>query len=149
MCKHFESSYIAFNFIESKQFKCKNMNRTVGRISVSRKPEELLTLASQVFAKHQDDGAASPLSNLDGYDWTIVGPTIEQALARHREAEALKGQMEKAYRERDLLIEPIDETVKASRNLLKALNQKNPKRLADWGFQVADTAPQAKAAKAE
>ena len=57
--------------------------------------------------------------------------------------------MEKAYRERDLLIEPIDETVKASRNLLKALNQKNPKRLADWGFQVADTAPQAKAAKAE
>ncbi len=125
------------------------MNRTVGRISVSRKPEERLTLAAQVYQKHQKDGNESPLLKLDGYDWKVVGPTIEQALARHREAEAFKGQMEKAYRERDLLIQTIDETVKASRNLLKALNQKNPKRLADWGFQVADSAPQPKAAKAE
>ena len=124
------------------------MKRTVGRITVSRKPEELLALAANVYGKHQIDGAASPLSNLDGCDWSVVGPTIGPALAKHREAESLKGQMEQAYRERDLLIPAIDEAVKASRTLLKALNQKNPKRLAEWGFDVDDSAPVAKAAKA-
>lgn len=48
--------------------------------------------------------------------------------------------MEVAYRERDLLIPAIDETLKSSRNLLKALNAKNPKRLSEWGFEVDDTA---------
>ena len=55
--------------------------------------------------------------------------------------------MEKAYRERDLLMPAIDEAVKASRNLLKALNQKNPKRLTDWGFEVTDSVPAAKVVK--
>ena len=101
------------------------MKRTAGRITVSRKPDEMLSLASKVYLKHQADGAASPLSNLDGCDWSVAGPTIAPALDKHHEAEAMKGQMEKAYRERVLLIPAIDEAVKASRTLLKALNQKN------------------------
>jgi hypothetical protein len=32
-------------------------------------------------------------------------------------------------------------------NLLKALNQKNPKRLSEWGFQVDDSVQSAKAVK--
>jgi hypothetical protein len=63
------------------------------------------------------------------------------------EAETLKGQMEAAYRERDLLLPPIDEILKGSRNLLKALNAKNPKRITEWGFSVDDTAKVAKAPK--
>ena len=47
--------------------------------------------------------------------------------------------MEAAYRERDLLIPAIDEALKSSRNLLKALYSKNPKRLSEWGFEVDDT----------
>ncbi len=117
------------------------MNRTVGRISISRNPAELLQLATRVYQKHQAEGENSPLRNLDGIDWTVVGPMIERALELHNDAEALKGQMEQAYRERDLLVAPIEGAVKASRNLLKALNQQNPKRLCDWGFQVDDSVP--------
>ena len=117
------------------------MNRTVGRISISRNPAELLQLATRVYQKHQAEGENSPLLNLDGIDWTVVGPMIERALDMHTEAEAVKGQMEQAYRERDLLVAPIEGAIKASRNLLKALNQQNPKRLCDWGFQVDDSVP--------
>ncbi len=117
------------------------MNRTVGRIAISRNPGELLQLATKVYLKHQAEGENSPLKNLDGIDWTVVGPSIDGALLLHNEAEELKGRMEQAYRERDLLIAPIEGAVKASRNLLKALNQQNPKRLCDWGFQVDDSVP--------
>ena len=125
------------------------MNRTIGRVVVSNNPTEVLNLASKVYLRHQNDGATSPLTNLDGVDWSAVGPTIATTLAKHLEAEALKGQMEMAYRERDLYLPAIKEAVKASRNLLKALNQKNPKRLIEWGFDVNDSVQPTKAAKAK
>ena len=55
--------------------------------------------------------------------------------------------MEAAYRERDLFIPAIEEILKSSRNLLKALNAKNPKRMAEWGFNVDDTTSAAKSPK--
>ena len=125
------------------------MARTTGRISISQNVEEMLTLASKVYQKHAEFGEASPLTNLDGISWSVVGPTIEQALARQQEAEGFKSQMERAYRERDLYTPAIKEAVAASRNLLKALNQKNPKRLTEWGFEVHDSAPAAKTPKAK
>lgn len=125
------------------------MARTTGRITVSQNVEEMLTLASKVYQKHAELGDASPLVNLDGIAWTEVGPTIEQALARQQEAEGYKGQMERAYRERDLYTPAIREAVVASRNLLKALNQKNPKRLTEWGFEVNDSAQAPKTPKAK
>jgi len=115
-----------------------------GRIAVSRNVEEVLSLADSVYKKHQADGPASPLLNLDGISWDAVGSSIPKALEFHKEAERMKSQMEKAYRERDLLMSAIDEAVKSSRNLLKALNRKNPKRLTDWGFEVTDSVPAAK-----
>jgi hypothetical protein len=125
------------------------MARTAGRIVISQNVEEMLTLASKVYQRHQEIGEASPLTNLDGISWSEVGPTIEQALACQKEAEEYKKQMEKAYRERDLYTPAIKEAVTASRNLLKALNQKNPKRLVEWGFDVDDSAQAAKAPTAK
>ena len=125
------------------------MARTTGRIVISQNVEEMLTLASKVYQRHQEIGEASPLTNLDGISWSVVGPTIEQALACQKEAEDYKKQMEKAYRERDLYTPAIKEAVTASRNLLKALNQKNPKRLVEWGFDVDDSAQAAKAPTAK
>ncbi len=124
------------------------MTRTSGRIVISNSAGEMLNLAAKVYAKHLADGAASPLTNLDGIQWNIVGPSIETALGKHQQAEALKSQMELAYRERDRYTPPILEAVKASRNLLKALNPKNPKRLAEWGFQVDDSLQVAKSVEA-
>lgn len=116
------------------------MAKTPGRIAISRNPSEMLALAEKVFNKHVADGEGSQLNALVDYDWAKVGPTIAPARAKHIEAETLKGQMEAAYRERDLLLPPIDETLKASRNLLKALNAKNPKRITEWGFEIDDSA---------
>lgn len=123
------------------------MARTSGRISISRNIGQMLGTATKVYSKHLDDGDSSQLKVLEGDPWSTVGPTIEPALAKHNEAETLKGKMEAAYRERDLLIPGIDEALKSSRNLLKALNAKNPKRLAEWGFEVDDTAKTPKAPK--
>jgi hypothetical protein len=44
--------------------------------------------------------------------------------------------MELAYRERDLLLTPITETVKASRDLLLGVFRAKPKKLGDWGFKI-------------
>ena len=125
------------------------MGRTLGRVEISQNVEEMLDLASTIYEKHESDGAASPLLNLDGTSWKEIGPMIKPTLAKHREAEELKKQADKAYRERDLYISEIKETVQASKNLLKALNPKNPKRLADWGFDVHDSVQASKPAKAK
>ena len=125
------------------------MKRTVGRIAISNNPKEILTLATKVYQKHKADGASSPLSNLDGIDWSAIGATIEPASALQSEVEVLKGRLEMIYRERDLYVSGLVEALRASRNLLKALNQKNPRRLSDWGFQIEDSVRQAKKPKTE
>jgi hypothetical protein len=115
------------------------MAKTSGRIAISRNTGQMLELAQKVYRKHVADGNDSQLKALEGDPWQTAGPNISAATARHNEAEELKGQMEAAYRERDMLASPIEEALKSSRNLLKALNAKNPKRLAEWGFEVDDT----------
>jgi hypothetical protein len=47
--------------------------------------------------------------------------------------------MEKAYRDRDLLIKSISETVLASRDVLTGVYRENMKRMGDWGYTVDDT----------
>ena len=125
------------------------MAKTTGRVPISHNPKKMLTMAADVYKKHKEEGTSSPLLILDGTDWKVIGPTIEQALALHKEAELHKGRMETAYRERDLLITPISKGLKASRNLLKAINKDNPRRLANWGFEVVDSVRKAKVKKSE
>ncbi|MCX6272756.1 MAG: hypothetical protein NTU44_16375 [Bacteroidetes bacterium] len=115
------------------------MAYTKGRILISKNPTEVIDLAEKVFTKHKADGEKSQLNALNDQDWSKIGPTIVTARAKHIEAETLKGQMEAAYRERDLLLGPISDILKSSRNMLKAVNAKNPKRLTEWGFNVDDT----------
>ena len=123
------------------------MAKTTGRVPISHNPKKMLTMAADVYKKHEDEGTSSPLLILDGTDWNVIGPTIEQALALHKEAEMHKRRMETAYRERDLLTSPISKGLKASRNLLKAINKENPKKLADWGFEVDDSVKRVKGDK--
>jgi hypothetical protein len=47
--------------------------------------------------------------------------------------------MEKAYKNRDLLMEPVKGTLLSSRDLLTGIMRSNMKRLGDWGFTVNDT----------
>ena len=122
-------------------------NTTKGRVFIPRQPKEGFDLAKKVFAKHVSDGTNSELYNLDGYDWDKFGPGIAQGQAYHEAAEKLKGQMEEQYRLRDAAFAPIDELNRASAAYLKGKYVKNPKKLAEWGYEVDDT-PKVKKPKA-
>lgn len=109
------------------------------RVPVPRSTGQLLELAQAIYQKHQTDGPASPLKTLTDFNWDLIGPNIGPALAKNNEAEMLRRQMEKCYEERDHLMGDIDSVVRVSRDLLKAVNKKNPRKLGDWGFDVNDT----------
>ena len=114
------------------------------RIVIPTKVGELLNLASLIFNKHLIDGGNSPLSALTEDNWDEHGPKIQEALLKHNEAEELMRKAEQAYRERDRLVGDLDGLVKRSRDLLKAIFKKAPKKLGEWGFEVNDTPKLAK-----
>jgi hypothetical protein len=118
-------------------------NRTKGRVKLPVNPKEMLDLANLVLQKHTADGTTSLLSNLSGSDWSVTGPKIAVAIAKHLEAEDYKRKMEDAYRERDKDMPEVKEILSASAALLKAVYRQNPKKLGDWGFNVDDS-PQSK-----
>jgi hypothetical protein len=109
------------------------------RIVIPTNVGELINLARLIFNKHTADGKASPLNALSDYTWDEFGPKIEEALAKHNEAEEFTRRAEQAYRDRDRIIGNLDGLVKASRDLLKAAFRKTPKKLGEWGFEVNDT----------
>jgi hypothetical protein len=111
------------------------MAKTV-RVGIPVNTEDLLKLAQIIYEKHQSLGDASPLKVIE---WDKLGAKVNQALAAHLEAEELKRKTELKYRERDTLLKPIDELVKQSRDLLKALYRSEPKKLGEFGFNVDDT----------
>ena len=118
---------------------------TAGRILKPKNPEEGLKLAEKVYKKHMADGPNSEHKNQVDSDWNVVGPTIGQALAHHDKAEQLKGLMEAEYRLRDAAYAPIRAAVDDSARYLKGKYGKNPKKLADWGYEVDDSKQSPKA----
>lgn len=110
------------------------------RIDIPRNAEELLDLGVDIYKKHESDGDASPLKALKDYDWSVEGPKLNLALLKHKEAEALRRQMELAYKERDALLGNVEGIVKGSRDVLKGVYSKTPKKLGEWGFNVRDAA---------
>jgi hypothetical protein len=116
------------------------MSTTKMRVEIPTNPKSLLDLAKEIYDKHLEIGSSSPLSSIEDNNWTTEGPKIQACLNMHNEAEQLKGQMEKAYKDRDLLLLGIDKAVKASRDVLSGINHSNMKRLTDWGFSVIEAA---------
>lgn len=106
------------------------------RVKIPTNAGVKLNLAKKIYEKHQLDGADSPLKTLKDYNWDEIGPDIVEALSAHNEAEELRIKWEKAYEKRDNLMGDIDNVIKVSRDLLKAVNKKNPRQLGDWGFDV-------------
>jgi hypothetical protein len=119
------------------------------RVPIPRNAEEVLLLAEKVYNKHLQLGKESPLNAMEDYSWATDGPKIAEAMAFHKKAEDLKKLMENAYKERDLLVNSIDPTTKASRDVLTGIYRKNMKRMGDWGFTVDDTPKATAASKAK
>ena len=117
------------------------------RVGIPINVQESLELADIIKKKHLADGEQSPLNSLLDHSWTVAGPQLETCLQHHLRAEELKRQMELAYRERDALLKPISETVRASRDLLMGIYRSSPKRLGEWGFSVSDRPSRSNIAK--
>jgi len=118
------------------------------RVDIPRAAGDLLKLVTVINKKHLADAANSPLKLLTDIKWETEGPKIALAQAKHDEAEMLRAKMEMAYKERDLLMANFPSIARSSRDLLKGINSKNMKRLADWGYSVESSpAPKAKTTK--
>ena len=108
------------------------------KVTIPTNVEELLELARQIAAKHATDGAGSILNSVQDYSWNTLAPTIQACLDQHRQAEQLRRQSEQAYQERNLLLTPIAEAVRSSRDLLMGAFRNTPRKLGDWGFDVSE-----------
>ena len=123
------------------------MNRTKGRVLISKNPKENLDVAKKIYNKHAELGTASPLLLLEGIDWAVIGAKIDTGLQAHIDAEFHKAEMEKQYAKRDMQLPDVTKTVKQSIALLKASFVDNPKKLADWGINVDDSPKTTKSSK--
>lgn len=109
------------------------------RITIPKTIEGKLKLASLIYKKHLEDGKNSPLHTLSDYNWNELGPKVQAAVKKHAEAEEHARLAELCYRERDQMMGDIDGLNKSSRDLLKGVYKKTPKKLVEWGFDVSDT----------
>lgn len=115
------------------------MSNSRPRVKIPKNPEELLALASKVYAKHTNMLVTSPLNALQSHTWEVNGPQLLMASAFHQQAEEASRMAEEFYRKRDLILEEIDQSVKSSRDLLLSIYSANPKELGQWGFEVDDS----------
>lgn len=109
------------------------------RVEVPANPKELLDLATLVYQKHTELGAESPLNALVSHKWSDNGTKVAEAMALNKQAEELKRQSEEATSKRNLLLADIEETVKASRDLLQGVYRETPRTLGQFGFNVSES----------
>jgi len=115
------------------------MGNSKARVDIPKSVVDELGLAARIYAKHVADAEKSVLKSLLNHNWDTNGPEVANAQALHQQAEELKRQSDLAYRQRDLLLAEIDNSVKATRDLLLGVYRDNPKELSQWGFDVSDT----------
>ena len=105
----------------------------MAKIVIPSNPKELLELAKKIYQKHESDGDSSLLKPLN---WDEIGAKINEGLQLHEKAEELQREMEKAYENRDIIIEEVEDKIKRSRDLLKGIHRDDLKKLGDYGFEV-------------
>lgn len=105
------------------------------RVKISRNTEEVLNLAELVGKKHEELGKDSPLQPLN---WNNQLDNVRKAIEYHKQAKEYLRMAEQAHEQRDLLVVPIDDLLRQSRDLLKALYRNEPKRLGEFGFEVGE-----------
>ena len=106
------------------------------RVKISTNAEQLLKLAELVAKKHQELGNTSPLKPLN---WDTQAENVGKALEFHKQAKEYARLAEQAHEQRDILVTPLDDLLKQTRDLLKALYRTEPKKLGEFGFTVDDT----------
>jgi len=109
------------------------------RVAIPTNPKELLELATQIYQKHTELGTESPLNALVSHSWNENGAKITDAATLNKQAEELKRQSEEANGKRNLLLADIENSVKASRDLLQGVYRETPRTLSQFGFNVTES----------
>jgi len=115
------------------------------RVVIPSSAKPLIDLAGKVYNKHQADGEQSPLRSIRSNNWEENGPKVEEAFNLHNQAEELKRQAENLNKQRDMLLEGIKQSVKASRDVLLGIYRDNPNELGQWGYEVNSSSSSLKA----
>ena len=106
------------------------------RVKISANAEKLLNLADLIAKKHLELGKDSPLNVLD---WNVQAENVKVALDLHKQAKEYQRLAEQTHEKRDTFISPLDDLVKQTRDLLKALYRAEPKKLGEFGFVVDES----------
>lgn len=109
------------------------------RVAIPTNPKELLDLATQIYQKHTQLGTESPLNALVSHNWNENGAKVTDAATLNKQAEELKRQSEEANGKRNLLLADIENSVKASRDLLQGVYRETPRTLSQYGFNVTES----------
>lgn len=115
------------------------MANSKARVDIPKNPSQKLDLANRINTKHKADGDGSVLKTLITHHWDVNGPKVAEAQEMHRQAEDFQRQANLAYSKRDQLLDEIDESIKATRDLLLGVYRDNPRELSQWGFDVSDS----------
>lgn len=110
-------------------------------------PNEIITLCEEIYQKHTDDGANSPLTPIDMADFNQK--TID-AKSKLIDAKKWHGQGETATMEAERVLgigkgQNVDNPgtvysiTQSAKNLLLVVHKANPENLNDWGFNVVVT----------
>ena len=128
----------------------------MSRIIIPKNKAAAIKLAQAILAKHQADGAASPLAALNIADMTgktTTADTQNQLAAKlYRDAETATQNCDLALGADYTTPGRVNYYLAAARDILGGIYKGNEQKLGDWGFEVDQSTvpatPQAKAAKA-
>lgn len=123
----------------------------MARVKIPKNKDAAIKLAKAILAKHQADGAASPLAALNIQDMTAktgTADTQNQLSAKlYRDAETATQNCDNAMGADYTTPGTVNCYLTAARDILAGINKGNEQKLGDWGFEV-DQSPAATTAKA-
>ena len=113
------------------------MPRKNFRVKIPTDPSERIKLAKAISAKHDDLGAASPLTDME--DEADYASALTSADAQDTIADRARKESETATGERNRHMPAVDGGVRARRDVLLGKYRSNPKKLTEFGFEVDDS----------
>lgn len=116
----------------------------MARINVPTNPDDLITLAKGIVAKHKADGAASPLSALNMAEMEALATTADTqnktAAQLYRDAEAATQNRNNALGTDNPVKGTVMNYVRSVRDILGGIYKGNEQKLGDWSFDVNQSA---------
>jgi uncharacterized alpha-E superfamily protein len=106
------------------------------RIEIPTDAQGIVGLARLIWAKHQKEGATSPLNAMETSKWEETSPLIATASAKQERIDELEKELKTLYATRDQALATLLDSIKSSRDILSGVMRQNMMRLGEWGFVV-------------